>query len=60
MNETEFELLLDIVQDALENPGAEFPPRGRFNMPLKPVPTAANDNGLAWPLVPFPDDWFAS
>ena len=23
------------------------------------VPRAANDNGLAWPLIPFPDGWNA-
>ncbi|MCL2715060.1 MAG: hypothetical protein FWD68_10870 [Alphaproteobacteria bacterium] len=57
MNETEFELLLDIVQDALGDPGTEFPPHHCFRMA---VPTAANDNGLEWPLLPFPDDWFAS
>jgi len=21
---------------------------------------AANDNGKAWPLIPFPDDWYTS
>jgi len=54
--ETKFEVLLDIVEDALGDTGTQFPPHARFDM----VPTAANDNGLAWPLLPFPDDWFAS
>ncbi len=23
-------------------------------------PVAANDNGTCWPLVPFPEHWYAS
>ena len=23
------------------------------------LPNAANDNGSAWPLIPFPDSWYA-
>jgi hypothetical protein len=23
-------------------------------------PEASNDNGLAWPLIPFPDGWHAA
>jgi len=23
-------------------------------------PNAANDNGMAWPIIPFPDSWYAA
>jgi hypothetical protein len=29
-------------------------------MTFSDQPEAANDNGLAWPLIPFPDGWHAA
>jgi hypothetical protein len=58
MSEVEFERLLDSVRTAIElAPQEAFlaEPR-RFDRPAK----AHNDNQLAWPLVPFPEGWFAA
>ena len=53
MGEAQFDRLQDAVRTAIEPPPQG---RGRSNDLLK----AANDDGLAWPFVPFPEGWYAA
>ncbi|MDI4231567.1 hypothetical protein AAFX91_35940 [Bradyrhizobium sp. 31Argb] len=59
MSEAEFDLVLDAVRAAVApTPQEDFmaQPLPRFQPPPRP----ANDNQTPWPLIPFPDGWFAS
>ncbi len=58
MSEAEFERLLEAIHAAVAPvPQSDF----IDSLTAQGLPSeAANDNGLAWPLVQFPDDWYAS
>ena len=57
MSEVEYDLLLEAVQTAI----APAPEDDFVVQPQRsyPSPRAANDNTASWPLVPFPDGWYA-
>jgi hypothetical protein len=59
MRDAEFDRMLDAVRSAF----AEVPEEDAMArlMPIfKTPPKAANDNQLAWPLIPFPQGWHAA
>ena len=51
MSEVEFDRLLETVTMAIA-PADDFM---TFD-----EPKAANDNGMEWPLIPFPESWYAA
>jgi hypothetical protein len=50
ISEVELDRLLDAVRKAIESTPQDF-------LSGRPIFEHGNDNGLVWPLLPFPEGW---
>jgi hypothetical protein len=58
MTEAEYDQMLETVASAVKTDPRDNPRDRPSN--VKVLRRAANDNGLEWPLMPFPAGWHAS